>query len=1170
MIIVLFHVFYLFGQYIYKNYCIKRPRALCDAAKDTESSSELQNYEMFSDNSSRDNDNDEKPPTSKYREREGLKFDPPAYIQRYSAVQNILSDPMYKGQIRKVVDFGCSELGFLRYLKNMQGVEEILCVDIDRQVLEYNKAKAEPYLMEYVCCRKTPLVIELCEGSVTHHDRKLEQTDAVICIELIEHLYPDTLMDLPFNIFEYIMPKVAIVTTPNADFNVLFSNFSGFRHPDHKFEWTRKQFQDWAQNIVVKYPSYSVTFHEICKGPAGTEKLGACTQMAVFHRNSLIEECNKIIGVDGLFKIVARYDYPIYVDNRSDEEKLLHEATYHIMKLAYTQEIQDEVLLSDVLPYLKEKNFNVTIEMLKNVLIDANWIIKNREDGPIVKIDVSSSDCEDEDENFHIDNTDLINEENVNELNYEYETLANEISSNVDEQNPYIESWDEQPSIIIPENRSIIQENTYLFDGEHFLSEYQSPEESHKTGNSDINRHSKINNITESLIYTERELPSNSTSFDLNETEMNNKAEMIDVDMPPVFDTSQIISDSRLKFKNSSVDNKTKELTPSQNNDINLKAAELPVQEITLFNFQPYKSSTSLEPDFFSFESNNSLHSANYQNGSCDIFHQFSLNNIFYQSEMTNKPVMNIEESTAKDKLSLPCEKSSSEKDGIHKSEIDSSIHMFSNCSKINDSCNFEQMISFKNQVYEKNDMADTPYNIPLNICSSSNSANNQPRFTSSPKASIKTSTNIIKQNCPELKEHAVNRNILPCTKEAIKKTVSNSNSSSLKDINQKSSNTITEQTLCAKSLSNDITNISKNNVDLCLISNNAQQHLCLENKEFTEVVNSKQGTDEKFVKRNIVINCESDFAYDIQNIDAHHSLSSNNENIDNKEENMCCTLTKTNDNGTNAHQENVIDFAQSNIRKKSLNPPKELSSFKSQNSSECSSTECAKKTSVLENDRFVSSSSNKDANNVQFASVLKKNDEIVGTSKDVNTSNIVGLVNNIEAKSVSPFETPPNSWSPEIMDSGYPNSASVQDITPEYDLSSIAQDHIPDSESPSIAEAPRLGVLEPIEVENGDLANNNRDDEGNNMMAVDANDIENLQPFIDVLENDLENENDIYVMQNGFPIWLLRLLDMANPLDMQGRQNLRDPEDEIADDANYVGRDEGFDSSSSENESDI
>lgn len=60
----------------------------------------------------------------------------------------------------------------------------------------------------------------------------------------IEHLYPETLTDLPYNIFGYIKPQVAIMTTPNADFNVLF-NKPGFRHYDHKFEWTREQFQDW-------------------------------------------------------------------------------------------------------------------------------------------------------------------------------------------------------------------------------------------------------------------------------------------------------------------------------------------------------------------------------------------------------------------------------------------------------------------------------------------------------------------------------------------------------------------------------------------------------------------------------------------------------------------------------------------------------------------------------------------------------------------------------------------------------------------------------------------------------------------------------------------------------------------------------------------------------------
>lgn len=927
-------------------------------------------------------------------------------------------------------------------------------------------------------------------------------------------------------------------------------------------------FIDRAQNIVAKYSSYIVTFHDICEGPAGTEKLGACTQMAVFHRRSLIEECNKKIGVDGLFKTVARYDYPVYVDTRSDEVKLLHEATYQITKLAFIQENQDEVILSDILPYLQEKNFNVTIETLRKVLIDGNWIIKDGEDGPIVKVDCSS-DYEAENEDFNMDNTDLINEENVSELNYEYESSVNEISANVGEQhlteqNSYIGNWNEQPSIIIPENRSIIQENTYLFDGENFSSEYQPCEESCVTDNNDI-RHLKISNITESSVYTERELPSNSTSLSLNEVEIDSRA--INADVSSNFDTSSTISnENNLILKNSSFDNTTLKSALSQNSNINLTTSELQVQK--MFNFQPHmsvsRSSTSPDLLFFSSELNNSLHNygASYQNGSCDkSCDQISLNDTFRQSEMTNETNMDIDESIANDILFLPFQKSYLKKDCtlMQKSDINSSKHRFLNYPKVNNSCNFERVTLVKNQVCENDDMADM---IPLNVCSS---VNNQPslpkrspksspkRFTSSPKSSpkgsTKTSTNIIEQSCHELKKlmPAVNRNILPSIKETIKKTILDTDSSSLKDISQKSSSSTSTETvqLCASSLSDDLTNSSKNNVDSCLISNNAQQHLYLENKESTKD-ESMRDINEKFIERNVVINRESDFANDIQNVDAYHNLSLDNENI-NKEENVCCTLTKTNDNGTKPHQENVInDITQSNVRKKSLNPPKELSSFKSQNNSECSSTECAKKISVLENDRLVSSSS-KDTNNVQLA-VLKKSEEIVGTSKDVNTSNVIGLVN-IEAKSVSPFETPPNSWSPEIMDSGYPNSASVQDITPEYDLSSIGQDHIPDSESPSIAEAPRLGILEPIEVENGDLANNNRDDEGNNMMAVDANDIENLQPFIAVLENDLENENDIYVMQNGFPIWLLRLLDMANPLDFD-RQNLN-PEDEIA--GNYV-----------------
>lgn len=45
-----------------------------------------------------------------------------------------------------------------------------------------------------------------------------------------------------------MQPKIVIFSTPNAEFNVLFSGSrfaNGFRHEDHKFEWTQEQFCDW-------------------------------------------------------------------------------------------------------------------------------------------------------------------------------------------------------------------------------------------------------------------------------------------------------------------------------------------------------------------------------------------------------------------------------------------------------------------------------------------------------------------------------------------------------------------------------------------------------------------------------------------------------------------------------------------------------------------------------------------------------------------------------------------------------------------------------------------------------------------------------------------------------------------------------------------------------------
>ncbi len=77
-------------------------------------------------------------------------------------------------------------------------------------------------------------------------------------------------------------PATVVVTTPNADCNVLFPTLppGAFRHPDHPFEWTRAQFEAWAGGVAAA-GGYAVAFHGI---GAVDDVLGAPTRMAVFTR----------------------------------------------------------------------------------------------------------------------------------------------------------------------------------------------------------------------------------------------------------------------------------------------------------------------------------------------------------------------------------------------------------------------------------------------------------------------------------------------------------------------------------------------------------------------------------------------------------------------------------------------------------------------------------------------------------------------------------------------------------------------------------------------------------------------------------------------------------------------------------------------------------------------
>ncbi|TIV12407.1 MAG: 3' terminal RNA ribose 2'-O-methyltransferase Hen1, partial [Mesorhizobium sp.] len=108
------------------------------------------------------------------------------------------------------------------------------------------------------------------------------EADVAVLVEVIEHLDQDRLPLVERIVFGEAAPKTVIVTTPNADHNALFSGLEAgaFRHPDHRFEWSRAEFEAWAAKIAETY-SYVPAISGI--GDVDPS-FGAPTQMAVFTR----------------------------------------------------------------------------------------------------------------------------------------------------------------------------------------------------------------------------------------------------------------------------------------------------------------------------------------------------------------------------------------------------------------------------------------------------------------------------------------------------------------------------------------------------------------------------------------------------------------------------------------------------------------------------------------------------------------------------------------------------------------------------------------------------------------------------------------------------------------------------------------------------------------------
>jgi 3' terminal RNA ribose 2'-O-methyltransferase Hen1 len=192
--------------------------------------------------------------------------------QRMGAVLGALKD----SGANRVLDLGCGEGRLLRAMLREGSFQRIVGVDVSHAALE----RAARRLQLQEMSPKQRERIDLVQSSLTYQDRRLQGFDAAAVVEVVEHLDPSRLDAFERALFGVARPGTVVLTTPNGEYNVRFEHLpaGSLRHRDHRFEWTRAQFETWAGQTAERN-GYTVRFVGI--GPEDPE-VGPPTQMAVF------------------------------------------------------------------------------------------------------------------------------------------------------------------------------------------------------------------------------------------------------------------------------------------------------------------------------------------------------------------------------------------------------------------------------------------------------------------------------------------------------------------------------------------------------------------------------------------------------------------------------------------------------------------------------------------------------------------------------------------------------------------------------------------------------------------------------------------------------------------------------------------------------------------------
>lgn len=188
--------------------------------------------------------------------------------QRYETITQLVSSLAPK----TVVDMGAGEGKLSQLLAQIPTLRKLYSVDPSNTAL----TKMQKRFSEKTFAI-TPTVTW---GSLYYEDETFKNADVFILCEVIEHIDEERLPQIMALIVNQYAPKHLIVTTPNAEYNAVYE-LEEMRHADHRFEWTRTQFQNWCVHVA---PNYTLQY----KGIGEVHEIfGTPTQMCIMTRREV-------------------------------------------------------------------------------------------------------------------------------------------------------------------------------------------------------------------------------------------------------------------------------------------------------------------------------------------------------------------------------------------------------------------------------------------------------------------------------------------------------------------------------------------------------------------------------------------------------------------------------------------------------------------------------------------------------------------------------------------------------------------------------------------------------------------------------------------------------------------------------------------------------------------